>query len=330
MRLTVIIPTYNRAKLLAQTLQSLADAQLPADLGLEILVVNNNSTDETEGVVKDFQQNWSQGKLEYLFEIQQGRSFAVNTGIQRANGDLISMIDDDIRINPDWLVEVEKIFRERGEEVDFVGGKVLPIWEIEPPEWVLKIKDVGICWRDYGEEEWQYGTETPIVTGGHAVFKAEIFDEIGLYSEELGVKKRNLISCEDDVMFDKLLSAGKRGVYSPKLVVFHYVPAHRLTKNYFRQWNFGAGMSWELVEKHYKNYAGKKIFGVPGYLYKNAVKGFFSKIKAFFKWDKSNSLKAEKDILLLGGFFYARNIADSGIDNSLKKAIQRRIKIAER
>ncbi len=330
MKLTIIIPTYNRAKLLSHTLQSVADSQLPLDLELEVLVVNNNSTDETPEIVREHQKKWSKGRLEYLFEAQQGRSAAVNAGIRQAQGNLISMIDDDIQISSDWIVEVEKIFRERAGEIDFIGGKVLPLWETEPPQWVLEIKDVGICWRDYGEVEWQYARDTPIVTGGHAVFKAEIFKEIGLYSEELGVKKRNFISCEDDVMFNWLLEAGKKGIYSPKLIVFHYVPSHRLTKNYFRQWHIGAGMSWELVEKKYQPYTGKKIFGVPAYLYKSALKGCLKKIKAFLQRNQPNSFRAEKDILLLAGFFYARNIAESRFDNPLKKMIQARIKIAER
>ncbi len=330
MKLSVVIPTYNRAKLLSETLRSIADACLPPDLEIEITVVNNNSTDETEEVFEKHKNKNQKGKLKYLFEAKQGRSFAVNAGISQSDGDLITMIDDDIQISADWLVEVERLFRERWDELDFVGGKVLPIWEIEPPNWVKSIKEVGICWRDYGDEEWWYDKETPILTGGHAVFKADIFSEVGLYSEELGVKKKNLISCEDDVMFDKLLEAGKRGIYSPKLVVYHYVSAHRLTKNYYRQWNFGAGMSWELVEKHYKPYSGKKIFGVPGYLCKSAMRSFFSKIKAGLMRNEENSLKADKDILLFLGFLYGRKIVGSRIDNPLKKLVGSRIKVAER
>lgn len=330
MKLSVVIPTYNREKLLAKTLQSLDNAEIPTDLEIEIIVVNNNSTDDTENLVKDYQKQAKNLAVTYLFEEKQGRSAAVNAGIRNANNELISMIDDDIQINPDWFTEVAKIFRERWDKVDFIGGKVLPIWEIEPPKWVKDIRDVGICWRDYGEEEWTYAADTPIVTGGHAVFKAEIFQEIGLYSEELGVKKKNLISCEDDVMFDKLLKAGKRGIYSAKLIVYHYVPSHRLTKNYFRQWHFGAGMSWSLVEENHRPYSGAKILRVPRYMYRDALRGAWQKIKAAFQRDESESLKSEKGILLFLGFFYSRNIVGSRLDNPLKKITERNIQIAER
>ena len=330
MKLNVIIPTYNRAKLLVKTLQSVENADVPPNLEIEITVVNNNSSDETEKIVKDLQPSFKKIKLNYLFEPEQGRSVAVNTGIGQADGDLVAMIDDDIQIKKNWFVEIEKIFSQRGDEIDFIGGKVLPIWEIEPPDWVRSIKDVGICWRDYGEEEWQYSTETPILTGGHAVLKKKIFAEIGLYAEELGVKKKNLASCEDDVMFDKLLEAGKKGIYSPKLVVHHYVSAHRLTKNYYRQWHFGAGMSWDLVEQNYKPYQGAKILRVPRYLYKEAGSGVLRKIGAMLSFNRSGSLKAEKQILVFLGFFYARNIKNSKINNPLQKLVKRTIGIAER
>lgn len=330
MNLSIVIPTYNREKLLEKTLQSLDNAQIPLDFEVEIIVVNNNCTDDSEETVEKFKKRMKNAVLTSIFETKQGRSAAVNAGIQLASGELIAMIDDDIQISPDWFVEVEKIFRNRWEEIDFVGGKVLPIWEVEPPNWVTQIKDVGICWRDYGENEWNYSTETPIVTGGHAVFKTEIFREIGLYSEELGVKKKNLISCEDDVMFDKLLTAGKRGIYSPTLIVRHFVPSHRLTKNYFRQWHFGAGISWSLVDEYHKPYAGTKYLQVPRPLIGDAVKGLWGKFKAFFSRNEIESLKSEKGVLLFLGYFYAKNIANSKLDNPLKKIIGNRIQIAER
>jgi glucosyl-dolichyl phosphate glucuronosyltransferase len=329
MKLTVIIPTYNRAKLLGRTLNSVGQAAVPAGLEIEVIVVNNNSSDETESVVREWEKRFSHFGLKYLFEKEQGRSSAVNAGINQADGDLLAMIDDDIQIQPDWFREIAGIFTKRWDEIDFVGGKVLPIWEIEPPKWVISIKDVGVCWRDYGEKEWWYDQNSPILTGGHAVLKAEVFKEVGLYAKELGVKKKNLASCEDDVMFDKLLEAGKRGIYSPKLVVNHFVSAHRLSKNYYRQWHFGAGMSWNLVEKNYKPYSGAKILQVPRYMYREAAKSILKKIRALLRFDESASLQAEKEILLFLGFFYARNIKDSRLNNPLQKLAER-TRVAER
>ena len=153
MKLNVVIPTYNRAESLKKTLRSLADARLPANFEVVVTIVNNNSTDTTEAAFEEMRPRFRDKTLEYLFEEKQGRSFALNSGIRRADGDLLTTVDDDIRVAENWFVEIEKIFGTRWLELDFVGGKMLPEWEAEPPAWVEPLKDGAIGWRDYGEEE---------------------------------------------------------------------------------------------------------------------------------------------------------------------------------
>jgi glycosyltransferase involved in cell wall biosynthesis len=333
MKLNVIVPTYNRAASLKKTLLSLAKAERVPGFEVVVTVVNNNSTDETAQAVEEMRPHFTDKKLEYLFEPKQGRSNAVNCGITHADGDLITMIDDDIRVTANWFIEIEKIFRRRWNEIDFAGGKILPEWECENeiPGWIEPLKNGVICWRDYGDEEWRYTRDTPMLTGGHAVFKASVFKEIGLYSEELGVKGKNLLSCEDDIMFDKLLEAGKTGVYFPQLVVYHYVPKYRVSKNYYRQWCFGAGASWYLMDVYYKPFDGAKIFGVPRWMYKNAFLNLLNRTKAALFGTEEDALKHEKSILVFAGFFHARNLKGGWLDKLLLQSIVRRtVKTAER
>ena len=319
MKLNVIVPTYNRAASLEKTLLSLAKAELPPDFEVVVTVVNNNSTDRTAQAVEEMRGHFTDKRLEYLFEEKQGRSNAVNCGITSADGDLITMIDDDIQIAADWFVEIEKIFRRRWNEIDFAGGKILPEWESEEvPDWIEPLKDGVICWRDYGDEEWRYARDTPMLTGGHAVFKASVFKEIGLYSAHLGVKGKNLLSCEDDIMFDKLLEAEKTGFYFPKLVVRHYVPKYRVSKNYYRQWCFGAGASWYLMDIYYKPFAGARVFGVPRWMYKTALVNLLARIKSTLFRREKEVLKHEKSILVFAGFFYAKNIERTFLARPLK------------
>ena len=135
MKLNVIIPTFNRDKSLKKTLTSLAAARQPDDFQIEVTVVDNNSTDDTKKIVEEMQPQFTRIKLEYLFEKEQGRSYALNAGIKRADGDIISGIDDDEEIDENWFVEVERIFRERWDEIDFVGGKLLPA--VQELDWVF-------------------------------------------------------------------------------------------------------------------------------------------------------------------------------------------------
>ncbi|MCY7376316.1 MAG: glycosyltransferase, partial [Pyrinomonadaceae bacterium] len=240
MKLNVIIPTFNRDQSLKKTLLSLAAAKLPENFEVQITVVDNNSTDDTRRTVEAIMPQFTDIKLEYLFEKKQGRSFALNAGINSADGDILSGIDDDEEVKENWFVEVEKIFRERWEQIDYVGGKLLPNWETAPPAWVEPLKDGVICRRDYGDEEWVYGRTTPMITGGHGIFKTSVFKEIGLYDENVGAKGKGFISGENEILYDQLLTTGKRGIYNPKLIIYHYVPAYRLDKKCYRRWLFGA------------------------------------------------------------------------------------------
>lgn len=330
MKLNVVIPTYNRAESLKKTLRSLADAPLPANFEVVVTVVNNNSTDPTEAAFEEMRPRFRDKTLEYLFEEKQGRSFALNSGIRRADGDLLTTVDDDIRVAENWFVEIEKIFGARWLELDFVGGKMLPEWEADPPAWVEPLKDGAIGWRDYGEEEWIYGTNTPMLTGGHAIFKRSVFDEIGLFAEGVGATGKNLMSCEDDILYDKLLAAEKRGIYSPRLVVYHFVPKYRLSKSYYRQWCFGAGASWDLMDKFYKPFEGARIFGVPRYLYGEFLNGVRKKIRAGWQRREAESLASENMILVFAGYFYARNLKGSRLEKPLAAIAGRMVKKTER
>ncbi len=324
MKLGIIIPTYNRAHLLGNALQSLLEAKIPAGFKISVLLVDNNSTDKTKEVFDDYQAKFSGSEIElgYEFEEQQGKSFAVNRGILASDVDLISILDDDMQIASDWFEVIEKVFGDRWEEVDFIAGKVLPIWETAPPEKILSAIKSVIAIGDHGDQEWQFGEDTPILSGGHAVIKREVFEEVGFYPVELGPSGKSLIGCEDDIFYDKILKANKKGIYCPSLTFYHFVPQYRLTKSYYQEWYFGAGMSWSLMDVHYQFFKETKILSVPRYMYRELIMSVFEKIKAVLSHNEEKSLEAEKTILIFSGLFYAKNIKDSKLDKSLRKFFQ--------
>jgi glucosyl-dolichyl phosphate glucuronosyltransferase len=330
MKLNVIIPTYNRAESLSRTLQSILEAEVPTNLEIKVAVIDNNSSDNTKNTVERFIPQFTKIKLEYIFEERQGKSFAFNTGVLQSDGELFSGIDDDIEIAKDWFIELDKVFRKHWDTIDFVGGKMLPNWEISPPSWIKPLKDGVISWRDYGDDEWTYTLKTPILTGGHSAFKREIFDEIGLLPEKIGPTGKNLIGCEDDVFFHMLMKAKKKGIYCPKLVFYHYVPAYRLSKSYYRQWCFGSGVSKYLMDKHFEPIEGARILDIPRWMYRNLVISVYEKIKYSFFGNEEDSLAKENPILQFSGFFYARHIKDSWLDKPLQSVMNKLIKTAER
>lgn len=98
MKLNIVVPNYNRAELLARTLKSLAAATVSPNLEIVVTVVDNNSIDETPKIVENLRPRFGKIKLEYIFEPRQGKSYALDTGIERADGDILSGVDDDVAI----------------------------------------------------------------------------------------------------------------------------------------------------------------------------------------------------------------------------------------
>ena len=99
---TVLIATYNRAALLDRTLASVRDLRVAPDRRWDVIVVDNNSTDDTRAVVERQAQSFPV-TLTYLFESRQGRSSALNAGIAASRGTVIAMTDDDVLVDPGWL-----------------------------------------------------------------------------------------------------------------------------------------------------------------------------------------------------------------------------------
>ena len=133
MRISVILCTYNRSQSLARTLESVAEQILPNSIEWEVLVVDNNSKDQTRDVVEDFCRRYS-GRFRYLFEPRQGLSHARNAGIREARGDVLAFTDDDVILEATWLRNLTSTLQD-GVWVG-AGGRILPEQTFVPPRWL--------------------------------------------------------------------------------------------------------------------------------------------------------------------------------------------------
>ena len=123
MKFSVVIATYNRADELPRTLDSLSEMKTTGPW--EVVIVDNNSSDNTRDVVLERVGSFPV-PLHYIFEREQGRSAALNAGIRAARGEIIAITDDDVRVDPEWLVNAEQALVRL--QCDYLGGKALPIW----------------------------------------------------------------------------------------------------------------------------------------------------------------------------------------------------------
>jgi glycosyltransferase involved in cell wall biosynthesis len=246
MRYSIVLPTYNRAGDLRDTLKSLA--ALTTSKPWELIVVDNNSSDETQAVVQEASRSFPV-ELRYLFEQEQGRSAAMNTGIAEARGDIILTTDDDVRVEPQWLDSAGSALDEL--DCDYVGGKVLPIWGGPRPSW---IPDHGgkqwavIALLDYGPEPFPFFTKAHHVPiGVNMAFRREAFSRAGAWSNRVGRKKGTLLGQEVREWMLRARAAGLRGYYTPTMTVRHLIQRDRLNRQYFRRWFYWNGVSRALL-----------------------------------------------------------------------------------
>ena len=276
---SVLICTYNRARLLRETLRALSAMTSATDCRVEIIVVDNNSTDNTPLVIAEAARV-SRVPVIGLHESAQGKSFALNRGLEAATGDFVALTDDDVWPDPNWLTRIVSAFRDR--EVTFVFGKVLPRWGTLPPPELLtqKAQDIWgpLAIVDYGDEPLDYvassmGQRLPI--GANLAFTRQALIAIGGWRTDIGKVNNTLISGEDHEIFMRLRRRNLyAGYYDPEIMVRHFVPTARLTRAYFRRWFFWHGKTQALMlDDLYPDLDMRhvpRIFGVPRFLYRQS------------------------------------------------------------
>jgi glycosyltransferase involved in cell wall biosynthesis len=266
--ITIILCTYNRCQSLAKALESVADTKLPATVEWEVLVVDNNSPDRTAKVVEDFRLRYP-NRFRYLFEGQQGKSYALNSGIRDAHGDVLVFMDDDVTVESTWLQNLTAPLFSNGEYAGS-GGRILPERSFSPPSWMPLHQRYGLAplaFFDLGPEDGEL-FEPPF--GTNMAFRKKIFEKYGGFRTDLGPQPGNEIRNEDTEFGRRVLTAGERLRYEASAVVYHSVPQHRVQKKYFLRWFFDKGRA-DIREYGIPEETKWIVGGIPLYLFRRLV-----------------------------------------------------------
>jgi glycosyltransferase involved in cell wall biosynthesis len=309
----VLIATYNRAALLAETLDGLAASRHRSGLCWEVIVVDNNSTDETRHVVVSRQPAYPV-RLTYLVERQQGRSAALNTGIAATTAPLLLFTDDDVRVEPGWL---EAGARALAEGADYVGGPVSPIWETPPPAWLDLTR--GDLWGtvailDYGPDTFTFEDRRLVPLGANLGIRRSLVERAGGFRIDLGrTNSRRLLGQEVPELLARARAAGLRGTYVPAMRVHHHIPAARLSRRYFRRWWTGKGHSkatleaaQPLTELGLDLRTVPHVGGIPRYMLSDAVRDVIAYSRALLTGDAGERARREMRLAYFAGFARAR------------------------
>ncbi len=289
---TILICTYNRASFLADTLDSIG--RTPPDPGFswDVLVVDNNSTDQTRDIVAVRRDRYPV-PLRYLFEGRQGKSNALNAGMAAAHAAIIVFTDDDVQVGSGWLGSAVRPLLER-KDIDYTGGPVRPIWGAPPPAWLNPDGNLGgtIAVKDHGRDAFVFEDQLKTPLGVNMAVRRSLIERIGGFRPDLGRNGKALLGQEQAEFFYRSRAAGARGLYVPAMGLDHVVPAARLTRSYFRRWWYWKGVSHARVHQlHGRTELNidvrhvPRVLGIPRFVYGNVVRNMKGWLRGWVRRD---------------------------------------------
>jgi glycosyltransferase involved in cell wall biosynthesis len=242
----VCICTYNRGQSLARTLDSLSIPTGDAAC-TEVLIVDNNSTDDTAQVVEAFRNKLP---IRRVLETRQGASHARNRAVAEFCGDLLLFTDDDVRLDAGWLAAYLDASRQFP-EADYFGGRILPDWAGAKPRWIgdepLALIDGALVWFDHGAETRPFGTTEPTPFGPSFAVKRRLFERIGLFRGDLGPKGAGRELGEETEFLTRAQNAGAQGVYVGKALCFHRYHPRRTTLPALYRYGIASGRAHNAI-----------------------------------------------------------------------------------
>jgi len=302
---SVVIGTYNRCDVLRGALESLMN-QDSGDTQYEVIVVDNNSSDDTRTIVENLRDKWGANNLIYCFERTQGVSYARNRGISLARGRLIAFTDDDITPARDWVASVRKGF-EKFPNADCIGGKVLPQASTQFPVWLTAKHWTPLALVDLGDEPIDLDVRNgPGLVAANMAVRASVFTDVGLFEPQLQRVRNSIGSMEDHQFQLRLSDANKKLKYLPELVVHANVLPERLTKEYHRRWYRGHGYFYAIMRAADFESSKMRLLDVPAHIYRRALSDVYLWMKYRLKNEPELEFQHEVELSFFWGFFRKR------------------------
>ena len=288
-KISAVICTYNRAELLDKCIKSLTEQSLDKSK-YEIIIVNNNSTDNTQEVINKWAV--SNKQIVTVLEKQQGKSFALNAGIKKANGKYVAFTDDDIYVEPDWLERLLYAFTHIKPEPVSVGGKIIPYFDSTPPQWFI---DGGYEFREKGDvgKFLELPQARNGFSGGNVAYAKWALIKINGYSTSFGPKENKFIMGEDTEISNRIHQQNPNFWYDPDIVVNHFTPDSHFRYSFWIKRSYLTGIANAKLKP--VNFLSKQYVRRVIYLLSALLDVFV----ATFSWKKEWKLKVVNRLRIL-------------------------------
>jgi glycosyltransferase involved in cell wall biosynthesis len=240
--LSILIACYNASDLIAQTLTRLLEMEKVPDLPWEVLIVDNNSTDNTLEIVRSFASKFPQLKIEN--EPRQGVAFAVLRGIKAASYEYIGIVDQDNWVHKDWMTKAVN-YLDQAPRAGIICGRGNAIFESDRPNWFARFQQNFAVGSQSEENGPAKNVNSYYYNAACIMRKAPIDHLIAQgFQPLLTSRAKNKLLAGDDTELQALYKlTGWEVHYQDDLTFDHYMPTHRLSFDYFRDLRKGLGAS---------------------------------------------------------------------------------------
>ena len=254
MKISIIIPTHNRAETLRNAIESIVPLQDEASF--EFVIVDNNSTDHTKSVVDAYPLI-----AKYVFEGRTSFTMARKTGADNASGDILLYLDDDVLVKPGSLKHIVDVFS-RYPDCGVIAGRIDPKYMEEPPFWTLECQKSFNGWSLYNSETYSFLSksfqEVPSAAGPMMAIRRTVYDLVqGFPPDTVGVETNKgpksfnklYIGPGDYGLCMKVRDAGFKVYFSNDIAVFHVIPPVRFTVEFWRSRMIGEGYHQAISQR---------------------------------------------------------------------------------
>jgi glucosyl-dolichyl phosphate glucuronosyltransferase len=251
MGISVTIQTYNRADELRRTLTGLSKLDTRGAPPYEVLVVDNNSQDDTAHVVGDFHSEFG-GHLRYVLEPRQGLSHARNRAVAESRYEIVAFLDDDVEVASSWLRNLAAAY-ESGDHAA-IGGPAHLAYPGERPGWLDDRTERFLTKVDCGPV--RRSVEADEICGVNFSIRKQWVAQVGGFRTDLGRLGSCLLGSEETDLLERIAQAGGKLIYEPTIKVGHRVPLDRLRRRWFwsRCYWGGRGLAQSLPDSQVSCY----------------------------------------------------------------------------
>lgn len=246
---SIIICSYNGAKKLQPTLEHLTNQRVSENINWEVIFIDNNSTDNSLELVDNFwKKNGRQIPIKVINEPKSGKYYALTRGVNEARYTYFITCDDDNWLSEDYVERAYNIL-EQDPYIGAVGGQSIANFEstnIEIPDWFIKDQERYAIGKQ--------GEKSGVITSRKFIWGAGMVSHVSLYKRfyknypSLLINNKGHFIAEDTEYCLRLILRGYQLFYDESLIIKHFVPNERLTKEYNNHLNKNIKESYEILD----------------------------------------------------------------------------------